>query len=114
MAISRDGRRAVSASADKTLKVWDPASGRELRTLTGHTGSVYGVALSGDGRITVSASQDKTLKVWELETGDTVATFTCDAAAFCCAFSDALKLIVAGDSGGHVHFFRLVEPKPKA
>ncbi len=36
VALSGDGRRAVSASDDKTLKVWDVESGRELRTLTGH------------------------------------------------------------------------------
>ena len=37
VAVSGDGRRAVSASADKTLKVWDVESGRELRTLQGHS-----------------------------------------------------------------------------
>ena len=47
MALSGDGRIAVSASEDKTLKVWEVESGRELRTLTGHTGAVTGVALSG-------------------------------------------------------------------
>ena len=39
VAVSGDGRRAVSASADKTLKVWDVESGRELRTLEGHSES---------------------------------------------------------------------------
>ena len=54
--MSGDGRLAVSASDDQTLKVWDLDSGRELRTLQGHTGWVHGVALSGDGRLAVSAS----------------------------------------------------------
>jgi hypothetical protein len=48
-----------------------------------------------------------TLKVWDLETGEVLATFTCDNALCCCAYSEALKLIVAGDTGGHVHFLRL-------
>lgn len=111
--MTADGQRAVSASWDHTLKVWDLISGQELRTLAGHTHWVMGVALSEDGRRAVSASHDRTLKVWELKTGEALATFTCDAAANCCAFSDALKLIVAGDEGGHVHFLRLEEPKPK-
>jgi len=69
------------------------------------------VAVTADGKRVVSAAGDKTLKVWDLESGEVLATFTCDGAAFCCAFSDALKLIVAGDAGGHVHFLQLEEPK---
>jgi hypothetical protein len=69
VAVSPDGRRAVSASEDKTLKVWDLETGRELRTLKGHSDQVSGVAVSPDGRRAVSASSDKTLKVWDLETG---------------------------------------------
>ena len=57
MAVSADGRLAVSASSDKTLKVWDLASGRELRTLEGHSEGVRGVAVSADGRLAVSASR---------------------------------------------------------
>ena len=69
VALSGDGRRAVSASSDQTLKVWDVETGRELPTLHGHTSYVNGVALSGDGRRAVSASSDQTLKVWDVETG---------------------------------------------
>ena len=50
VAVTPDGQRAVSASGDKTLKVWELDSGRELRTLAGHTGSVSGVAVTPDGR----------------------------------------------------------------
>jgi WD40 repeat protein len=68
VALSADGRLAVSASWDKTLKVWDAVSGRELHTLTGHTGPLYAVALTADGTVAVSASGD-TLKVWDVDSG---------------------------------------------
>ena len=68
MAVTPDGKRAASASKDNTLKVWDLDRGIELRTLEGHSDSVWGVAVTADGKRAVSASRDKTLKVWDLDT----------------------------------------------
>ena len=56
VAVTADGKRAVSASWDGTLKVWDLETGGVLRTLEGHTGSVTGVAVTADGKRAVSAS----------------------------------------------------------
>ncbi|HEX8106456.1 MAG TPA: hypothetical protein VF516_01960 [Kofleriaceae bacterium] len=63
-----DGRHAVSASSDHTLKVWELASGRPVATLQGHTDRVTACAVTPDGRHVVSASDDHTLKVWDLGT----------------------------------------------
>ena len=76
VAITADGRRAVSASLDKTLKVWNLQGGREVRTLTGHSDAINSVALSSDGRRAVSASDDKTLKVWDVEEGRELRTLS--------------------------------------
>jgi WD40 repeat protein len=76
VAVTPDGRRAVSASDDNTLRVWDLESGAELRTLTGHTNSVNAVAVTPDGRRAVSASDDNTLRVWDLESGEELRTLT--------------------------------------
>ena len=68
--VTPDGRRAVSASEDVTLRIWDLESGQLLRTLEGHLGGVE-VAVTPDGRRVVSGSKDKTLRVWDLESGQT-------------------------------------------
>ena len=65
VAVSPDGRHIVSGSWDKTVKVWDLASGACVRTLEGHSIAVTSVAVSSDGRHIVSGSYDKTVKVWD-------------------------------------------------
>jgi WD40 repeat protein len=72
VAISEDGRRAVSASRDKTLRVWDLTTGSNLCTLT-HTNAITHVAMSADGRRAVTASK-RTLTVWDLVKGRELRT----------------------------------------
>ncbi|MBN3873921.1 MAG: hypothetical protein HWQ23_27725, partial [Nostoc sp. JL33] len=76
VAIAPDGKTAVSGSLDKTLKVWDLQTGKEISTLTGHNRSVNAVAIAPDGKTAVSGSLDKTLKVWDLQTGKEISTLT--------------------------------------
>ena len=65
VAVTPDGRQAISASDDRTLKVWDLASGPKLRSLGPHG---RGQRRGGDARRprAVSASEDRTLKVWDI------------------------------------------------
>ena len=74
MAFSPDGRRIVSGSYDKTVKVWDAATGQETLTLKGHSMAVTSVAFSPDGRRIVSGSEDGTVKVWDAATGQETLT----------------------------------------
>ena len=69
VSLTPDGRYAVSASNDKTLRVWDLESGQCLRTLEGHTEGVVSVSLTPDGQYAVSGSEDNTLRVWDMKTG---------------------------------------------
>jgi hypothetical protein len=76
VAFSPDGRTALSGSWDKTLKLWEVATGKELRTFTGHSDHVLSVAFSPDGRTALSGSTfDDTLKLWEVATGKELHTF---------------------------------------
>ncbi len=107
MAVTPDGRRALSTSWDNTLKVWDLDSGKELLTLQGHSDWVRGVAVTPDGRRALSASADNTLKVWDLDSVQLLAGFTCDAGATCCACVSNARF-VGGDAGGRVYLLELV------
>lgn len=73
VAFSPDGSRVVSGSEDKTVRVWDVATGKELRKFAGHTKSVGSVAFSPDGRLVASASLDATARVWDTRTGEQIA-----------------------------------------
>jgi tricorn protease-like protein len=74
VALHADGRRAVTGSWDKTVRVWDLHTGACLRTLEGHTGPVYLVALHADGQCAVTGSYDGTVRVWDLHTGACLRT----------------------------------------
>lgn len=69
VAVTPDGRRAVSCSDDATVRLWDMERAIEVRTLTDHDGPVRAVAVTPDGRRAVSASADETLIVWDLDQG---------------------------------------------
>jgi WD40 repeat protein/predicted Ser/Thr protein kinase len=69
VAIAPDGRRALSASKDRTVRLWDLTTGAEVYTLRGHTAAVRGVLFSEDGRRAYSAGLDQTVRTWDLDTG---------------------------------------------
>jgi WD40 repeat protein len=68
VAITSDGRCAVSGSDDRRLRVWNLESGQALRTLKGHASELRAVAVTPDGRGAISAS-NRTLRLWDLENG---------------------------------------------
>jgi WD40 repeat protein len=76
IAFSPDGKILASGSGDDTIKLWEVASGRELRTFHGHTDVVNSVAFSPDGRILASGSNDDTIKLWDTMTGRELRAMT--------------------------------------
>jgi WD40 repeat protein/serine/threonine protein kinase len=74
VALTSDGRFAVSGSWDCTLRVWDLQLGQSVRTLEGHRGWVNAVAITPDDSRAISAASDCTLRVWDLSTGESVQT----------------------------------------
>jgi WD40 repeat protein len=66
---SPDGRQIASSGDERTVRVWDAATGRPVQTLRGHAHHVVQVSFSSDGRRLVSSSFDSTARVWNLQTG---------------------------------------------
>ena len=97
VALSADGTTLVSGGGDSTIKVWDLASGREVRSLAGHKSYVENVALSADGKTVVSGSTDCTIKVWDLSSGRELRTLTGHRGSVACvALSGDGKTLVSG------------------
>ena len=67
-AYSLDGQRIVTASHDRTAKVWDAQMGQHIITLNGHNARLNSAVWSSDGKGIVTASWDQTAKVWNVET----------------------------------------------
>lgn len=62
--MSRFGDYAVSASADKKVRVWDVSTAKEFRVLEGHSDTVTSCAISEDSRSILTGSLDKTCRLW--------------------------------------------------
>ncbi|KAI2791664.1 hypothetical protein POX_c04530 [Penicillium oxalicum] len=69
VAFSCDGRLLASGSSDKTVRLWDAATGTLQQTLEGPSSWVHSVAFSGSGRLLASGSSDETVRLWDAATG---------------------------------------------
>ena len=96
---SPDGTKIVTASADRTARIWDTESGQKLQELEGHTASVASASFSPDGKQIVTASSDGTARIWDAESGTVLRTLEGHTAPVSVAsFSpDGTKIVTASE-----------------
>ncbi|OYQ64428.1 hypothetical protein B9G53_12040 [Pseudanabaena sp. SR411] len=74
IAFSPNDQILASAGADRTIKLWNPHTGKVLKTLLGHKSWIWGIAFSPNGQFLTSGSYDHTVKVWDIESGECLQT----------------------------------------
>jgi WD40 repeat protein/serine/threonine protein kinase/TPR repeat protein len=96
---SRDGTRIVTASEDKTARVWDAHTGMLLTVLIGHVGRLSSAAFSPDGSRIVTGSADGTARIWDARTGDTLKVLSghADSVRSACYSPDGARIVTGSD-----------------
>jgi len=103
VSISADGKRLASGSNDKTARLWDTETGKEIQRFVGHEGSVRSVSLSADGKRLAYSSGDKTVRLWDTETGRLLAVYPVQDDSIAIQFSQNNREIYVADKGGAIH-----------
>src|SRR5262249_25662886 len=107
--------RIVSASLDKTLRLWESATGKCLCVFKGHVEAVNSVAFSPDGKLVLSGSVDKTLRLWNVANGRCLRTINAHREAVSSvAFSPDGRYFVSGSQDKTVRLWEFVQPAGSA
>jgi hypothetical protein len=112
VAVTPDGQYVVSGSSDNTVRLWELATGKEVRRFTGHEWIVWSVAVTPDGKYVVSGSGDNTVRLWELATGKEVRRFTGhESTVWSVAVTPDGKYVVSGSGDKTVRLWDLATGK---
>jgi WD40 repeat protein/serine/threonine protein kinase len=106
VALSPDGRQALSGSHDRTMRLWDVRTGREVHRFKDFGEWVEAVAFSPDGRQALSGCADHTMRLWEVATGQELKCFRGHTAGVrAVAFSPDGRRALSGGKDGTVRLW---------
>lgn len=74
VATSPDSNYVATGSRDKSAKLWELSTGREVRSFLGHDYSVTALSFTKDGKTLITGSNDKTVRLWDVSSGDQIAS----------------------------------------
>lgn len=105
---SPDGKVLATGDVKGKIRLWNPQTGKLLRSLKGHPEAINALEFTPDGEILISASTDHTLRIWHLPTGDLIYTLPAHQAAVnAIALQSDRNLLVSGSADRTLKFWRL-------
>lgn len=109
VALSPNGRQALSGGGDNVLRLWDVATGLPLRTFDTQTDAINAVAFFPDGRYVLAAGNDGKIRLWEFASGLPAAMLEGHTAAvLSVAFSADGRYLLSGSKDKTVKLWDVV------
>ena len=102
LAVTSDGQYVFSASEDRTIRMWNIASGHGVRTYSGHAAGINVISISQDDAYLVTGSDDTTIMVWNINSGSLEHTFLDHSGRILaiCMMPDGKHVLSASEQGG--------------
>lgn len=108
VAFSPDDKYVLTGGYERTARLWDIESGREIRRFEGHSSFAWSVAFSPNGKQVLTGSRDGTARLWNIETGEEIRRFEGDSGAiWSVAFSPNGEQILAGSFDGAANLWEV-------